>query len=120
MTSRLLNEAELFFAVTLRRLYRSSSRGRSYSNLTEGAEGRSEAVGHMTAEEGGDGPHRGSPLVVLGVLVSLLHCRFLFGGLVFVWQQREGHVAVHGVLALGQKSSVQDNARQYGRFSPCF
>lgn len=37
MTSRLLNEAELFFTVTLRRLNLSSSRGRSYSNLTGGA-----------------------------------------------------------------------------------
>lgn len=37
MTSRPLNEAELFFAVTLRRLNLSSSRGRSYSNLTGGA-----------------------------------------------------------------------------------
>lgn len=43
-----------------------------------------------------------SPLVVLGVMVSLLHCRFLFGGLVFVWQQQEGDVAVHAVFALGQ------------------
>lgn len=33
MTSRLLNEAELFFTVTLRCLNLSSSRGRSYSNL---------------------------------------------------------------------------------------
>lgn len=51
-----------------------------------------------------------SPLVVLGVVVSLLHCRFLLGGLVFVWQQQEGDVAVHAVFALGQQTSAQDNA----------
>lgn len=51
-----------------------------------------------------------SPLVVLGVMVPLLHCRFLFGVLAFVWQQQEGHVAVHAVFAFGQQTSAQDNA----------
>lgn len=53
MTSRLLNEAELFFTVTLRRLNLSSSGGRSYLNLA-GRERGSESVGQITADRRAD------------------------------------------------------------------
>lgn len=61
----------------------------------------------------------GSPLVVLGVMVPLLHWRFLFGALVFVWQQQEGDVAVHAVFAFGQQTSAQDNAARIFKIRPC-
>lgn len=100
MTSRLLNEAELFFTATLRRLNLSSSRGRAYPNLTGGAEGggKWDSRSHRCRQRWRQ-PR--SPLVVLRVMVPLLHCRFLFGGLVFVRQQQEGDIAFHAVFALG-------------------
>lgn len=73
---------------------------------------RSETVGHLTAQKCGASPDGRSPLIVLRVLVSLLHCRFLFGGLGFVWQQHEGDVAVHCIFTLGQQTSVHQKMQQ--------
>lgn len=106
MTSRPLNEAELFFTETLRHLNLNSSACRSYSNLKKetrhGHSNKQAPIKRIHILPSGE-----LPLIELWVELFLLHCRLLFGGLVLVWQQQEGDVAVYAVFTLRHQTPVQ-------------
>ena len=104
MMSRLLNEAELFFTDTLRRLNLISSTGRSYSKLKgSGTDDHRRALNKITTQEY---EVSSLPLVVLWVDVPFLHRCFLFGGLAFVWKQHEGDIAVYAIFTVRRQTSV--------------